>query len=231
MITAIMCNSGAMGFFDRALRPPARPTEPRRRQRPMPAWVKPETEVPAVVEVARVMARSDRLAIALTELRAYSTGFSFGLCSVLRVAVSGLSHSPWGPPGPLPDDEDVPDDVLRVGVGFADGASVTNLDRRFGGYDLDNEPRRPFLMYGSAGSSGRRYTADHWVWPLPPPGPMTFVVEWPAFGIAESRVEVDAGLVLGAAARCLDLWPGEPSMVDDWSPVASISESSGATAD
>jgi hypothetical protein len=33
------------------------------------------------------------------------------------------------------------------------------------------------------------------------------VCEWPARGIAESRVEIDAGSILEAAGRAVTLWP------------------------
>src|SRR5256885_6760927 len=53
----------------------------------------------------------------------------------------------------------------------------------------------------------------YWVWPLPPPGPVAFVCEWPAFGIPESRAELHARLILDAAARAVELWPedGDPA--------------------
>jgi hypothetical protein len=50
---------------------------------------------------------------------------------------------------------------------------------------------------------------EHWVWPLPPPGPFAFVCAWPARGIAESRAEIDAGSILEAAGRALTLWAGD----------------------
>jgi hypothetical protein len=45
-----------------------------------------------------------------------------------------------------------------------------------------------------------------WLWPLPPAGPVAFVVEWPSEGIAETRVEIDATLLREAAARSEVLW-------------------------
>jgi hypothetical protein len=51
---------------------------------------------------------------------------------------------------------------------------------------------------------------DVWVWGLPPPGPLAFVCEWPARGIPETRVEIDAGLVLEAAGRAVAIWPDQP---------------------
>jgi len=46
-----------------------------------------------------------------------------------------------------------------------------------------------------------------WLWPLPPPGPLAFVCEWPKKGIGERRVDIDASVVLDAAARAEPLWP------------------------
>jgi hypothetical protein len=59
---------------------------------------------------------------------------------------------------------------------------------------------------------------------LPPPGPVTLVIERPSFGLAETHHDIDARAILDASARVLDLWPGEPSMVDDWVPVRSVEE-------
>ena len=50
-------------------------------------------------------------------------------------------------------------------------------------------------------------TTSWWTWPLPPAGPLELVCEWPAFGIAESRAVIDAQIILGAAARSIQLWP------------------------
>ena len=44
-----------------------------------------------------------------------------------------------------------------------------------------------------------------WAWPLPPAGRLEFVLEWPSFGIAESRAGLDAQLILDAASRSIRL--------------------------
>ena len=64
-----------------------------------------------------------------------------------------------------------------------------------------------------------------WLWPLPPPGPLTFVVEWPALGIAETRAETDATAVVEAAASAAPLWP-EESPSGNWFGYTSQSVSS-----
>jgi hypothetical protein len=50
----------------------------------------------------------------------------------------------------------------------------------------------------------------YWVWPLPPAGPVTFICQWSALGIEESRGEIDARLILDAAGRAVQLWPQDP---------------------
>jgi hypothetical protein len=205
-----------MGFFDHALHRPPAPTEPRQRQRAMPGWVKPEAEVPRVVELATVLARSEKAAVALGQVRAYSSGFEFDLFAVLRRAE--LRSYPFWPIIEVHGDEIVPSDILRIGLQFADGAVLTNVDRRVGDADPGDGPRGPMLTSGGSHAGQRRQDATFWVWPLPPPGPLTFVVEWPARQIPESRHEIDASLILDAAARVIELWPGEPSIVDDWAP-------------
>ncbi len=60
-------------------------------------------------------------------------------------------------------------------------------------------------MQDGGGGGGRRYDMGYWVWPLPPPGPVTFVCEWPAYGIPENHVVVEGALFLAAAGRAITL--------------------------
>ena len=55
----------------------------------------------------------------------------------------------------------------------------------------------------------RSWELSYWLWPLPPPGPLALVVEWPAAGIPLSRTEIDASQVIEAAAEAEELWPAE----------------------
>jgi hypothetical protein len=212
-----MCQSGRMDFFDRVARPPAPAAEPVRRQRPLPAWVKPETEIPIVVPLAPLVARSEDAVLAVAAVRAYSTGFEFELVAVLRRA-ERRGFPPWVTHWhPDRHDEAVPDEFIRVGLQLADGSKVTNLDHIVPP-SLDEEPRRPILMMGGGGGGNRRYDLSYWVWPLPPAGPVTMVLQCPARGIPQTRFQLDGTAIREAAGRALELWPGEPSMVDDWSP-------------
>jgi hypothetical protein len=107
--------------------------------------------------------------------------------------------------------------VLRLTIQFADGRSVTNLDPA----PRDREVpafEQPMLSRGSGtGQVGSGSSADRWAFdmdyrarPLPPPGPLAFICEWPARGIPSSRVEVDGATILRAAEAAVRLWPDDP---------------------
>ena len=130
--------------------------------------------------------------------------------SVLLRALGDFSRRPLNAlPGIAPVELVIArtDELLRFGVQFADGRKATNLDRR--AHDPDQEPDRPVLNQHGGGGGGLAWDMEHWVWPLPPPGPFTFVCEWPARGIAESGAEIDAGSILEAAGRAVTFWPDD----------------------
>jgi hypothetical protein len=64
----------------------------------------------------------------------------------------------------------------------------------------------PADPHGGSGSAGA-WDTYYWLWPLPPPGRLLIVVEWPAKDTSEAAVEVAADPVLKAAARAVTLWP------------------------
>jgi hypothetical protein len=120
------CHGRLMSFFDRLPSVPLPEPEP-----PRPAWMKPEAALAGVVAEELLLAHTDDAAIAVTGLLAYRTGFGFLLSAVLRredrrghMFEPGLQH--W--PG-RHDEEPPPAEFLRLGVQFADGGVVTNLDR------------------------------------------------------------------------------------------------------
>jgi len=81
---------------------------------------------------------------------------------------------------------------------FADGRKVTTLDEHWGS---EGEPEQPILESGSGGGSPGHYDSEYWLWPLPPPGPLVFVCEWAAVGIAETRTEIDPRSTPGRSWR------------------------------
>jgi hypothetical protein len=176
-----------------------------------PAWVEPPADlVPGIVPVELILVRTPQRAIGLTGIRAYPTGFSCTLHLRLREVIPG-EQSRFGmfsmfDDGVNPAGE-FGDYYLRIGVGFADGRKATNLNQRWD-FDEGPPPDPPTLrLVRWEGYDLLAWEVDVWVWGLPPPGPLAFVCEWPARHIPETRVEIDAGLVLEAAARVVPIWP------------------------
>jgi hypothetical protein len=193
----------------------SQPPEPPEVDFRRPAWTQPpEDVVPGVAPVKLVLARTAQRAIGLTGIRAYPNGFACTLHLRLREVIPG-EQSLFGMfgmfdmLGELDPAGELGDYYLRLGVGFADGRKATNLDRR---RDVEDgpPPDPPALRLTRwEGYDILSQEVDLWVWGLPPPGPLAFVCQWPARRIPESRVKIDAALVLEAARRAEAIWPDE----------------------
>jgi hypothetical protein len=184
----------------------------------MPPWMGPPIgAVPGIVALELPLARTDRFAVFVTRLAAYPEGFGFDL---LALAAPDQDEDEMPDPmlfGPARHHLHrrggaMPDDLLRIGVQFSDGGKATNM----GGFphpspDFDTPPPGPVMHCGGGGGGGRRWHQSEWVWPLPPPGPLVFVCQWPAAEIPLTRREIDAQVILDAAARAEVVFPeGDP---------------------
>ena len=72
------------------------------------------------------------------------------------------------------------------------------------------------ILRGTSGFGGRSSETTMWMWPLPPPGLLEFVCEWRAEGIELTRRELDAQVILDAAAQVDELWPDERPVTPAW---------------
>jgi hypothetical protein len=96
---------------------------------------------------------------------------------------------------------------LRLGVQFSNGRKATSIDHRAWTHGSEDAPDNPVLVPHGGGGGGRRsWERALWLWPLPPPGPLAFVCEWPSEGIDLARVETDSAVVLDAAKQAETLW-------------------------
>lgn len=186
-----------------------------------PPWAgPPENVLPGVVAVELVLARSKLAAVCVSRLEAYETGFCFELLALASSDEEDLDPHMFGAPrrmrgsvdGPHP-----PPELLRFGVQFADGRKATNtMPMPFGRGrshamtahpGRSDEPAGPVLI-GQGGSGGdRSWRQEMWVWPLPPPGALALVCEWPAAKIPLTRREMDAAELLAASARAQTIFP------------------------
>lgn len=192
-------------FFEPPPRPPERPRQP--------PWLgAPPGVLPGVVAIELVLARTEEVAIALSRVSAYPAGFSFDVLSAiapqseLAERLEPMLHGPGRhrarrEPGLSPE-------LLRIGVQFSDGAKATNVSG-FPRFPQEGEPAGPVMHERGGGGGGGHWQQGFWVWPLPPPGPLIFVCEWPAAGIPLTRHEIDAQEILDAAGRAQVIFPDD----------------------
>jgi hypothetical protein len=189
----------AMRFFRKGPLPP-RPALQRRVPRP---WNPPEAEFPAIVPIDTLQFdRSEQAAIAIIGISAYTQGFEIFMARCLR------------PDGPGLDEDLTPEMLRRRGTDrlsrpffrllFSDGTKAVSDRPR-----AESEPTGPILRPHGGGGTSHSQFLRWWAWPLPPAGPLQFVCQWPMYGIAETRVGIEAQLILDAARRSVRLWPAD----------------------
>jgi hypothetical protein len=167
----------------------------------------PENEMPVAVPFDVLLARTDDVAVALMGLRVYSTGLALTLSvrvrprAAARVDVEGLFFGPGRRGG-----------TVLLGVELADGRRATSLDGP-GPHDL-------VFTQGSGSGSPTAVDQDWWLNPLPPDGPLRFVVRSDALGIPDSHAELDGTAIRRAAEGVVVLWPWEPPPSDPPGPRA-----------
>ena len=185
--------------------PPPPEPEPEYAQ---PEWLgPPDNELGVAVPIRVVLARTGEVAVAATDVVAYSTGIELNLAVRLRTVDHladpyGMHYGRMRLGG-----AELGDEVLRFGAEFEDGRRVTNIDA-FPGADPERAPTDPVLVQRGGGGGGKTWDQRLWLWPLPPAGVLAFVCEWPKHGIGLTRVEVDIAPILEAAAAAEQLWPG-----------------------
>jgi hypothetical protein len=199
-------------FFE--LRPPRAARQ--RLRVPRPAWLgPPEDSLGVVVPLRLVLARTADLAVAILGVTAYRSGFTFELAIRRRAAGEDDSVDLHRALHWLGRQAPPPPEVLRVGVEFADGQRATNLDSWWDYFDPQDPGQAPppgpvLLPYNGRGGE-RVWDQSYWVWPLPPEGPLSFAVQWPARGVPLTRADVEGVRIVQAAAQDERLWPQGPA--------------------
>lgn len=199
--------------------PPDLPEPPFEMPEPEPWWSAPRNELGAPVPLRLVLGRTDQVAIAVVGVTAFSTGVTLTLAIRSR-SLRGDENLdpepavfPFGHPAMRRQlAGELPPELLRFGVQFADGSKATTVDGGRWGPGVapgKSAPAGPILSSSGGGGGEGEWDADYWLWPLPPPGTLTFAVEWPSKGIELTMQEVDAGPILEAAATSEALWPSD----------------------
>jgi hypothetical protein len=208
-----------MGFFDDVPLPP--PPEPEETtQRP---WLgPPDNMIGGPASIDALLARTSDVAVAAHSFIAYPTGVEFSLQVRGRSILQPNAFWDLSPGG-----NQLTPERLRLGLVYADGRKATNL----GGFPLylheaHTPPSEPVLMPHGGHGGGRAWSQTLWLWPLPPPGPLGLVIEWPFYGIDETRVDIDADALVEAANQAIELWPGKGTVPTIKSSMWQISASS-----
>lgn len=201
-------------FFDPPPQAPE-PYGPRTRYRSKPWHGPPPATIPATVAVGRVLARTEDVAVAVTALQVYPAGLQLELLTFRRPEVEHRAGEHFDPlvfHHPRTGTA-LSDDVLRLGVAFADGRKATNLAHEFG----FTRPADDGIVLRSdgGGGGGERYAQTYWIWPIPSRGPLTVVCEWPSYGVPVTRLDLDGDAIRDAAGRATvifseDHLPEEP---------------------
>ena len=187
-----------MPFFE-----PPEPPDDKRKYWEFDDFGSPSDELPGLVPYPFALAATNAGALGVSAIAAYSRGFTVTLQAVAaRRPGQRRLHDAlhWFGAGELPDD------LIRFGIEFADGTKLTNIDALAFDESAETSPEAGIVL-GDSSAGDRDWQTEFWVWPLPPEGPLAFVCEWPAMGIPETRQEVDARLILDAAERARPLWP------------------------
>lgn len=183
------------GFF-----PPPPKAPPVRAKIDVPVWARPpEGELGTPIPAQRLFVQTEQVAITLTALIAYSTGFSFALEVLLREPLT-VDQTVL----PSPSHTNVPQ-ALKVAVELDGGERATSLDPHRGWNRPDPPP--PFMsglgyQYGTGQS---RIRLGWWVWPIPE-GAVRLELEWPGEGIAATSMELEMADVRTAARQEIPRW-------------------------
>ncbi|WP_370947042.1 hypothetical protein AB5J62_05670 [Amycolatopsis sp. cg5] len=159
------------------------------------------------------MVRTSDTVVALQHVLAFPEGCVFAVQVAVRRGAADEPtwkaltdrHSTRGFP-PEPTEVD-----MKFGVRFPDGSNATTVGNAVGGWATPAErPPAPRLVEAGGGysSDDRHYQGDQslWLWPLPPPGPFEFVIEWRNWGIDATATTLDGSAIRHAADQARPYW-------------------------
>jgi hypothetical protein len=166
----------------------------------LPDWLMPPRMIGGHVIGPVVIGQSGELVVAVRQVLAFPAGVEVEMeAHARRSPGTGTALVAADLPGYPP---------LRFRVRFADGREAAQDDEaglRSG--------RGPMLtISGAEVSSGGPDDREDvrltlWIWPLPPPGPVTVTCSWPGRGLDGARLILDGDEIRAAASQAQPFWP------------------------
>lgn len=202
-----------MPFFDE--QPPRRSKPKRRRLRRDDDEERPTLWVPGYLAEDVVLAVSDQAAIVMHGVACYPRGFAFSLEAISRYEVTLDDETEEDMDSPFPFALWRPSRSAsgQFGIQYSDGRRATLGERRFMARGKRSNDAITITPGGGGGGSGH-WRHDVWVQPLPPPGSVTFAVEWRTKGIEETLHEIEGERFREAAQRATRVFPRQARAVD-----------------
>jgi hypothetical protein len=141
-----------------------------------------------------VLAQTQDTVLFLSDFEAFPTGLRFEMVARIRPGT-----------GRLPESTNTfmllgLDRGFRFGVEFGDGRKTQAIPMDILRPTLETTPTTPVLCpVGPGGGTIEQSRTGFWLWPLPPPGPITWVLSWAEQSIAETSMTLDASVLTSAA--------------------------------
>ncbi len=175
-----------------------------------PEWFGPTPGafLPGISSERLVLFHTSEAVMVIDRFQGYPNGLMCEISTFVRRPMGPGGMPPWGFEHRDPWDSFEPNNALRLGVLFSDGSKWNNIDQADVGLSIDDAEPPGIVFTAQGGSSNPTgWQFDYWLWPLPPPGLLTFVVAWPVHGIDETMVSIDTAPLLQAASEATPLWP------------------------
>lgn len=154
------------------------------------------------VGICEVLGASSAATVSVIITRAYATGFEFTVETRVTPG-SGYDASLFSSfysddAAEVPEGEP-PGERLRVGLEFPSGARTSTLP--WSVQQQSQDALVPVLWMTGGGSTSKVFTVEFWISPLPSPGSVRFVIEWPLMNIPEQDLVVPCASILQAAGK------------------------------
>lgn len=173
----------------------------RRRHRP------PPNEIPGILPLTQILARSEAVAVVLLDVHAYRSGLAFHTTTRGRRG----HHPPFMPDHPLVAERmGVPLAAQpRFDVELTDGGRAIPLAHDELMHRLEEVKDTPVLSHFGGGGDDTQLDRHYWLTPHPRTA-IRLLFSWPDQHLAPATTTIHADALQTATAAAQQLWPWDP---------------------